>query len=82
MSDHRHDSDLDWLYRRNQEPDRTRGGYPSSPQQEPSPYPPYPSSPRQEPSPYPPYRPEPSPYPTQQPSPWQESSVLDRKSVV
>ena len=61
MSDHRHDSDLDWLYRRNQEPDRTRGGYPSSPQQDPSPYPPY--------------RPEPSPYPTQQPSPWQESSL-------
>ena len=74
MSDHRHDSDLDWLYRRNQEPDRTRGGYPSSPQQDPSPYPPYPSSPRQEPSPYPPYRPEPSPYPPQQQSPWQESS--------
>ncbi len=74
MSDHNHDSDLDWLYRRDQEPDRTRV-YPSSPRPEPSPYP----QPGQEP-PHPPYRSssrqgqEPPPYPPQQPQPWQDPS--------
>lgn len=52
MSDHDHNSDLDWLYHRDQKPDQNRG-YPASPRPEPQPYPSHQSPPRPEPQPYP-----------------------------